>query len=427
MPKVRFYTLGCKVNQYETQAVREGFLNKGFKESKTDKADIYVVNTCTVTNTADRKSRERIYRCIRNNPKAKVVVTGCYVEKDSDKIAQISGVDLIIPNEHKDRIADIVSSNNDNFRLTGRQRFLNLEISDFSGHGRAFVKIQDGCDNHCSYCKIPYVRGESRSREFASIVKEVSRLVNNGFQEIVLTGICLGAYGRDLKQNIDLVDVITAIEDLGASFRIRLSSIEAKDVTERLIQKIASSEKLCKHLHIPFQSADNEILKLMNRNYTAELYKKKVDSIRESLPDVAITTDIMVGFPQESESRFQNTFKFLEEVSPSRMHIFPFSPRENTAAYKLGDSVNSKVKKERLMLLQDLAKSSSYEYRKSFLNKELVVLVEQDKDRKTGLFNGYSDNYIKVLIQSKKSLEKNKLLTVKVTEVTPDFTVAKTF
>ena len=425
MPKVKFYTLGCKVNQYETQAVRESFLNKGFKESKTDKADIYVVNTCTVTNTADRKSRERIYRCIRNNPKAKVVVTGCYAQKDSNKIAQISGVDLIIPNEHKDRIADIVSSNNDNFRLTGTQRFLNLGISDFAGHGRAFVKIQDGCNNHCSYCKIPYVRGESRSRELASIVKEVSRLINNGFQEIVLTGICLGAYGRDLKQNMDLVDVITAIEDLGASFRIRLSSIEVRDVTDRLIQKIASSGKLCRHLHIPFQSGDNEILKLMDRNYTTEFYKKKVDCIRKSLPDAAITTDIMVGFPQESELRFRNTVKFLEDVSPSRMHIFPFSPRENTGAYKLGDPVNSKVKKKRLMLLQDLAKSSSYEYRKSFLNKELVVLVEQDKDKKTGLSNGYSDNYIKVLIQSKKPLEKNKLLAVKVMEVTPDSTVAK--
>lgn len=424
MPTIKFHTLGCKVNQYETQAVRESCLSKGFRETKRGKADFYVINTCTVTNTADRKSRECIYRCIRENPNAKVVVTGCYVQKDSGDIAGISGVDLIIPNQQKNSIADILFSKKTKSCSASERKYSDLEISSFSNHARAFVKIQDGCNNRCSYCKIPIVRGKSRSRDLLSIVREVDRLIKNGFQEIVLTGICLGAYGKDLEEEFDLVNVIEAIEKLDGNFRIRLSSIEAKDVTDKLIDKIAGSPKMCRHLHIPFQSGDNEILKKMNRHYTAESYRRLVDKIRNMIPQIAITTDIMIGFSSETEKRFKNTVKFLKETSPSRMHIFPFSPREHTAAYGFAGRIDSKKKKRRLEFLKDLAREISHEYRKQFLHKELVVLLEHKKDKKTGLAQGYSDNYIKILINSNKPTSRNKLQKVEIAKVTPDITLS---
>ncbi|HOX54752.1 MAG: tRNA (N(6)-L-threonylcarbamoyladenosine(37)-C(2))-methylthiotransferase MtaB [Candidatus Omnitrophica bacterium] len=420
MPTIKFHTLGCKVNQYETQAIREACLKRGFKEAGNGKADCYVINTCTVTSAADRKSREYIYRSVRENPKAKVIVTGCYVEKDRDKITGIEGVDLIISNEQKNVISDLLLSKE--IKPVGRnnQKFTDLEISNFFDHDKAFVKIQDGCDNHCSYCKVSVVRGRSRSRDFQSIVKETERLIKNGFQEIVLTGICLGAYGRDLKQGTDLVSVIDSIEKLDGDFRIRLSSIEAKDVTDKLIDRIAGSKKMCRHLHIPFQSGDDSVLKKMNRKYTAESYIELVNRIRKEIPQIAITTDIMVGFTQETEKRFKNTVGFLKEIKPSRVHIFPFSPREHTPAYCFGERIDSATTKARMLILQGLAREMSYQYRKKFLHKILEVLVEQQIEKETGFFQGYSDNYIKTFINSKKPILGNKLKKVKITAVTPD-------
>jgi len=423
MPTIKFHTLGCKVNQYETQAIREACFKKGFKETSSKKADCYVINTCTVTNAADRKSRECIYRCIRENPVAKVVVTGCYVQKDKDEISSIPGVDLIVPNEQKNNIAGLLLAKQGK-SCAIQNEYTDLEISSFADHDKAFIKIQDGCNNRCSYCKIPIVRGKSRSRDLVSIVREAERLIRSGFQEIVLTGICLGAYGKDLKEKFDLVDVIESIEKLEGKFRIRLSSIEAKDVTEELTDKIASSSRMCRHLHIPFQSGDNTVLKKMNRHYTADFYRKLIDKIRNKIPQIAITTDIMIGFPTETEKRFNNTFKFLKEIAPSRMHIFPFSPRENTPAFAFADKVDSSTMKSRMHKLQDLAKEISYEYRKQFLHKELVVLAERKRDKKSGLLQGYSDNYIKIFINSKKLAPGNNLQKVRITQVTPDTTLS---
>lgn len=424
MPTIKFHTLGCKVNQYETQAIREACLKRGFKELRNGKADCYVINTCTVTSAADRKSREHIYRSIRENPKARVLVTGCYVEKDKNQIAEIEGIDLIIPNGQKNNIADILSSKKIKSSSSDSQKFTDLEISSFSDHDKAFIKIQDGCDNHCSYCKVSVVRGRSRSRDFQSILKEAERLIKNGFQEIVLTGICLGAYGRDLKQRGDLVGLINVIEKLDGDFRIRLSSIDAKDVTDSLIDKIANSKKMCRHLHIPFQSGDNAVLRKMNRKYTAESYARLVKKIRRQIPQIAITTDIMIGFPSETEKRFKNTVKFLNEVRPSRVHIFPFSPREHTPAFRFGDRIDGNTTKVRMVVLQNLAREISYEYRKKFLHKTLEVLVEQQIDQETGFLQGYTDNYIKTFINSKKPILGNKLKKVKITAVTPDSTLS---
>lgn len=422
MKRIKLFTLGCKVNQYETQAIREGFFKKGYKESDNGKADIYIINTCTVTQTADRKSREYIYRSIRKNPKAKIVVTGCLVEKDKDKIENISGVDFIVPNVQKNRIAEIISDADDSF-LSDNRRYDDLCISDFAKHSKAFIKIQDGCDNRCSYCKVSVVRGVSRSRRLENIIDEASCLIKNDYKELVLTGICLGSYGKDLKEKIDLVDVIDQVESINGGFRIRLSSIEAKDVTDRLIKKMVQSPRLCRHLHVPFQSGDDEILRLMNRKYTKDYYVNLVKKIRRHIPMVGITTDIMVGFPGEAEKRFRNSVDFLEEVRPHRMHIFPYSPRKHTAAFSFKDRIAPHIVKERLNHLQGLAKKYSYEYRKSFLNEELEVLVENRPDKNLGLATGYSDNYIKMLIKDKK-VSPMKLVKTKVIEVAPQLTVA---
>jgi threonylcarbamoyladenosine tRNA methylthiotransferase MtaB len=422
---VKFYTLGCKVNQYETQSIRENFLKKQYKEVKQGKADIYVINTCTVTQTADRKSREYIYRCLRENPKSTIIVTGCYVQKDRDLISKINGIDFIIPNEMKNKITDIIISQKEKLDFTEDNKYQDLKISNFANHSRAFVKIQDGCNNSCSYCKIPLVRGRSRSRDLSSIIQEVSRLINNGFKEIVLTGICLGEYGREFKERIELVDVIEELEKLEGEFRIRLSSIEAKDIDDRLIQKFSKSKKLCRHLHIPFQSGDDEILRLMNRKYTVSFYKEVIKKVRSYIPQIAITTDILVGFPYETQRRFQNTINFLKEISPSRIHIFPFSPRQQTLAYSLPNRIDSATVRIRIRQLQNLAKEKSFEYRKQFLNKDLMVLIEDKTDRQTGLPTGYSDNYIKILLINEKGALARKLLRVRLIKVTSDFTLAK--
>jgi len=420
MPTIKFCTLGCKVNQYETQAIRESFLRKNCRETSNGKADIYIINTCTVTQTADRKSREYIYRCRRENPDARVVVTGCYVQKDKERIEHIQGIDFIIDNALKNKISDIIISSKNIFP---ERRYQDYKISNFADHSKAFIKIQDGCNNRCSYCKVTLVRGPSKSRDLKSIIQEANRLIKKGFQEIVLTGICLGSYGRDLKGNVDLVGVIRKIESLDGDFRIRLSSIEARDVTDELIEKIADSKKMCRHLHIPFQSGDDEILKFMNRKYSSRYYRELVKRIRISVPEIAITTDIMVGFPHETERRFQNTFEFLKEIAPSRIHIFPYSPRKGTAAFSM-PKVDEKIVKKRLKLLRDLAREKSFEYKKRFLNKKLVVLVEENPDRQTSLQKGYSDNYIKVIIKSKKPLKRNRLHSIIINEVSPEATFA---
>ena len=419
MNTIKFYTLGCKVNQYETQAIRETFLNNGFRELNSgEQADVYIINTCTVTSKAEGKSQGLIRKALNENPKAKVIVTGCCVQ-DNNFISQDKRI-IAVKNELKNKISQIL--NNQSLSNSGGiDSYLNLSISDFKGHNRAFVKIQDGCENNCSYCKVTLARGELRSRELSEIKKEVKRLVNKGFKEIVLTGICLGAYGKDFKNSIVLSDVIEEIVDLPGGFRVRLSSIEARYISDRIIKLLSASLKLCRHLHIPFQSGDNDILKKMNRHYSAEDYLALVQKIRAEIPDIAITTDIMVGFPGEKDENFQNTFSFLEEVSPSRMHIFPFSPRKGTAAFNFLDRIAPQKVKLRIGRLKALAKQASYEYRYRFLNKEVEVLIETQRSKINNYLKGYSDTYINVLIDADDSLI-NRIIKVKINKVDSNFT-----
>jgi threonylcarbamoyladenosine tRNA methylthiotransferase MtaB len=395
MPRIKFYTLGCKVNQYDTQSIRERFLARGFKEAAGgDKADLYLINTCTVTAVADTKSRAIIQRCVNQNPKARVIVTGCMVKNDFRQLAKIKGVTFIVS-----------------------KSFFSEGISDFSLHTRAFVKIQDGCDNSCAYCKVPLARGRSRSRPIKEIVQEAQNLSKKGFKEIVLTGICLGAYGKDLGKDIGLVTVIEKLEKIKGLLRLRLSSIEAGDVTDELIKKIAKSKKICRHLHIPIQSGDDEILRKMRRRYSRDYYIGLVNKLKENIPGLALTTDCLVGFPGESEKHFRNTLDLVKRISPLKMHIFPYSRREGTyAANDPSGEVSPLLIRERIGILKKAAEYCAKACKKSFLKQRLPVLFEGESNDLKGYWEGYTDNYIKVLFKSQRIL-RNKLMYVKLKEV----------
>ena len=401
MKTVKFYTLGCKVNQYDTQSIRERFLQCGYAEVNDGKpADVYVINTCTVTQAADSKSREMVRRSCRESPKARVIVTGCLAENPNENLKAMPGVDYIIG-----------------------KRFFPVGISSFFKHTRAFLKIQDGCDNFCSYCKVPLVRGRSRSRPLEEIIHEANQLAINGHKEIVLTGICLGDYGKDLEPKINLVRVIKELEKIERVIRIRLSSIEAKDVTAALINHMARSKKLCPHLHIPIQSGDNVILKKMRRKYTRDDYLKLVRKIRMQIPGIAITTDCLVGFPGETEGQFQNTADLLKKILPLRTHIFPYSRREGTSAAEDPSIVSPHTVKGRAESLKKTASFCAASYKKKFIGKSADVLFEGRSKLRPDCWEGHTGNYIPVLLRSKLDL-KNKLLRVRLKKVDGDYLLA---
>ncbi|MDD4980842.1 MAG: tRNA (N(6)-L-threonylcarbamoyladenosine(37)-C(2))-methylthiotransferase MtaB [Candidatus Omnitrophica bacterium] len=433
MPTVRFFTLGCKVNQYDTQSIRESFRKSGFKEIEDGRrADIYVINTCTVTSRADRKSRQLIHYSHRLNPAARIIVTGCYAELDSSKINKIPGVTHIVKNKDKDRIPELLGGHNKPHGPNG------AGITSFKNHTRAFLKIQDGCDNFCSYCKVPLVRGILKSKPLDEIAREAKGLIKNGFKEIVLCGICLGAFGRDFKKRVNparntkaiinenkisngvnLVDAIEAIEDIEGLLRIRLSSIEASDVSDKLIERMARSQKLCRHLHIPLQSGDDKILKKMHRKFSRQDYLNLIRKIRRRIPAIAITTDALVGFPGEGEPNFKNTLGLVKKICPLKTHIFPYSPRPGTAAYNFKDKVSPVKIKERVSLLKDIARESSLIYKKQFLNQDMDVLIEGHHTKDKGYWQGHTDNYIKVLVKSGQDL-KNQLIRVRLKKIVKD-------
>jgi len=418
MPKFSIKTLGCKVNQYESQLIRENFLANGFIEvNGKEAADVYVINTCTVTNQADKDSRYFIRKAHNLNPQAKIVVTGCITERDADTISKIEGVTDIIRNCDKDKL---LSSITDDLRLTTYDY-----ITDFKDHNKAFVKIQDGCNNFCSYCKVPFVRGRSRSRPLDEIKNEVDTLLKNGFKEIVLSGICLGEWGRDLAGDLELADVIEELQNCDGDFRIRLSSIELKYISDKLLEKMAASKKMCRHLHIPLQSGDNHILKMMNRPYAKEAFLEGIKRIRSFIPEIGLTTDVLVGFPGETDRHFEETLKVVKRFKPHRIHAFSFSRREGTKAAELTGQVSSGIIKNRMEKLAKISEDISRDYRKGFLGKELEVLIEDKRDKATGFLTGYADNYIKVMINEGDSL-KRTLHGCKISEVTVEYTLATT-
>lgn len=408
---IKFYTLGCKVNQYETQKIREDFLNFGFKEiDNGQKVDIYLINTCTVTQRADSQSLQLIRRLRKENPHARIVVTGCLTELDAQKIKTVCRRSLIFKNKEKEKIISHFAHENSRTQELKNSRAKN-GISYFKNHTRAFLKIQDGCNNFCSYCKVPLVRGPSSSRQKEEIVQEAKQLVKNGFKEIVLSGICLGAYGRDLKPKINLVRLIRDLEKVDALLRLRLSSLEVAWVSDELIELMATSKKLCPHLHIPLQSGDDEILKKMNRHYTCSYYLNLVKKIKTRIPEVAITIDCLVGFPGETRENFLNTEKLIKEIVPLRAHIFPYSSREGTAAFAFSGNLNPRVIRERIDSLKRTAEICAEKYKKGFLGKNKDVLIECRNKNLPDFWEGYTDNYLKVLIKDSRNLE-NQIVCV---------------
>lgn len=415
MRTVGILTLGCKVNTYESEFIisklkENNYIIKDF----TDICDVYIINTCTVTNTSDIKSKKMIRAAINRNPDACVVAMGCFIEANKDY--EIEGLDIVIGNKDKSKIIELLdeyfTKKETLKRLYQEEKtvFEDMYITDFPGRTRAFVKIQDGCENFCSYCIIPFVRGKCRSKEKTEVIKEITDLVNNGYQEVVLTGIHTGNYGVDLDTNF--AELLKEIVKINGLKRLRISSIEITELTEEVLDVIKSSNIIVDHMHIPLQAGSNEVLKLMNRKYDLDFFYNKIHEIRSIRPNISITTDVLVGFPGETEEMFKRTIQTCRELSLTKIHVFPFSLRKGTKAETLPDHIDNEEKKHRARRLLEVSKELELNYFNKYLNKEVEVLIEETKD---GASFGHTDNYLYVKIN--KELEHNTFVTVKITAI----------
>lgn len=404
-------TLGCKVNQCDSQYVREKLISQGMREiSERDEADLIIVNTCCVTSGADRKSRNAVRAAVNNKSKGHVVVIGCYAGYDRAVIEQLGGVEAVFDNSQRNDFLRWLE--NRKFSLSGRRDdpvdMQTISKKAFLGRTRAFLKVQDGCDNRCSYCIIPYVRGPSRSRPIEEITEEANMRSEEGFKEIVLTGVCLGSFGKDFDKKVDLIDIVDKIEKVPGIERIRLSSIEASDVTDKLLERMGQTSKLCPHLHIPFQSGDDEVLASMYKKLRVADYQKIINKARKMIKNLAITCDFIAGFPLEKEKNFRNTLEFIKFVKPARVHFFPYSRRKGTVQYS--QLIASKVVKDRMIEMRKLSGKLAKAYCKDFIGKKIDVLFE----KRTGAgWQGYSQNYIQVFVETDELLG-NALRQVKI-------------
>ena len=426
MKRVAFYTLGCKVNQYETEAMLELFEKEGYEKAETeDYADVYVINTCTVTHMSDRKSRQYIRRMKKKNPDAIIAVVGCYSQVSPEEILSIDEVNLVMgTNDRKKIVEEVkkidasrkVSTVDDIMKV---KAFEEIEINKTNGKTRAFMKIQDGCDRYCSYCIIPYARGRVRSRDLESIVKEVENLASNGYKEVVLTGIHVASYGKDIKDSdIKLLDVIKQINDIEGIERIRLSSVEPILFTDEFVEAVSTMDKVCPHYHLSLQSGCDETLKRMKRRYTTEEYKTIVDRLRAAIPNVSITTDVIVGFPGETNEEFDKTYEFLKDIELTHMHVFKYSPRKGTPAATMENQVDPSTKHERSEKLLQLNEENFKKFGQKMLDKEFNVLFEQKVgDNK---YEGLTENYVKVIVESDNDISE-QILKVKIKDVKNEF------
>ena len=405
--KVAIHTLGCKVNSYESEAMIELFKQKGYEEVPfKDIADVYVINTCTVTNTGDSKSRQMIRKAVRKNPEAVICVVGCYSQIAPEDIQNIEGVSVVLGTQFRNEIVDLVEQ----FQKDKKQivkvadvmrlrTFEDLNIDHFS-NTRAFLKIQDGCNNFCTYCIIPYARGRVRSRSPESVLKQAQELVDRGYYEIVLTGIHTAGYGEDLD-HYSFYDLLVDLIKIKGLKRLRISSIETSQIPDEMIDLIASSDIIVDHLHVPLQSGCDETLKRMNRKYNCEQYYQKLMKIKEKIPDIVFTTDVIVGFPGESEEEFEKTYQFIQKVGFTQLHVFPYSPRRGTPASKMENQIDERIKHERVNRLIDLSHQLNGTYAKSQIGQTLRVLFEKEEN---GFYVGHGDNYLLVKVQSDEQL-----------------------
>lgn len=421
--KFKIMTLGCKVNQYESESMERLFVERGYKKAeKNDKVDIYVINTCAVTGQAAAKSRQYISRAKRNNPKAQIAVVGCYSQVTPDEIDSLGGVNVILGTKDRHRIVDLL----DQSKISGQsinavadinrnQVYDELDFTTKREMTRAYIKIQEGCNMFCSYCIIPYARGPISTREMENILEEAKGLANSGYKELVLTGIHVESYGKDRgKDYYRLIDVIEKVAQLDGVERIRLSSVEPRIIDHDFLERYKATGKGCDHFHLSLQSGSNHILKVMNRKYTTDEYRKKVDLIRSYFPDCGITTDIIVGFPGETQELFIETIDFIKSIKFSKIHVFPFSKRKGTPAYDFKNQVDGNEKKARARLLSKIETQISESFLDSFIGKELSVLFELESSSDKWIM-GYSTNYLRVEVQRDLDLV-NQIKKVRIIE-----------
>ncbi len=406
MKTVAFHTLGCKVNQYETEAMEELFQKNGYSIVDSEEiADIYVINTCTVTNLSDRKSRQFIRKSKKTNQDSIIAVVGCYSQVSPDEVSKIEGVDVIIGTSERNRIVELCEksrTSNEKINIVrsikGNKEFEKIKIDEIKSRTRANIKVQDGCNQFCSYCIIPYARGPIRSRDYDEILEEAEKIAKAGFKEAVLTGIHIASYGKDNK--IPLVDVLKGIGEIEGIERIRLGSLEPTLIDDDFMKKIKDIGKVCDHFHLSLQSGSDSVLNRMNRKYTTSIYKDKVDIIRKYMPDAGITTDIIVGFPGESEEEFKETYDFVKEIGFSKIHVFKYSPRKGTPAAQMDNQIDGNTKNLRSEKLIALGEEVAESFRNRFINRYVEVLFEEENKKNPGYYEGYTTNYLRVSISS---------------------------
>lgn len=432
---VSFYTLGCKVNQYETNAMEQQFIKNNYEiVENTQKADIYVINTCTVTNMAERKSRQMLRRVKEINPSAVLVVCGCYAQVAKNELEQIPEIDIILGINEKNEIVQIVENYMEKMAeqdkrsqeaeiddVSKQKEFLDFGDVTYTEKNRAVVKVQDGCNMFCSYCIIPYARGRIRSRKIESVVSEIKKIAKEEIKEVVITGIHVASYGKDFdnentSKKIRLIDLLEAINKIDGIDRIRLSSLEPTIVDEEFATRLSKLDKICDHFHLSLQSGCDETLKRMNRKYTTQIYRDAVATLRKYYPEASFTTDVIVGFPGETDEEFAKTYEFLKEIDFYRLHVFKYSPRRGTVAEKMPNQIDGNKKEERSNKLIELSNNTENKHKKNYIDKTVKVLFEEFED---GFFKGHTTNYMMVKVAgSEEQLGKfvNKILDVKIKE-----------
>ena len=429
MKKVSFYTLGCKVNQYETNAMAQKFKEAGYEivDINDDISDICIVNTCTVTNMSDRKSRHSLRRVKEKNPSAIIAAVGCYAQVAKNDLEKMSEIDIVLGNEEKANIVQYVEkfmgNQNENKLveiedIATKKEFEDMGQITYTEKTRAFIKVQDGCNQFCSYCIIPYARGRVRSRNAESIIKEITQIAQNGIKEVVITGIHVASYGRDFGNENGLIELLEKINEIEGIKRIRLGSLEPKIITEEFMQRLSKLKKMCHHFHLSLQSGCDATLKRMNRKYTTAEVKEIIERLRRYYDDVMLTTDIIVGFPGETEEEFEATYQFLKEVKLYKMHVFQYSPRKGTRAAVMPNQIDGNIKEARSKKLIELSNENQEMYNQQLVGKDVEVLFE-DKEVEDGItyFRGHTQNYVLVKYETDENLE-NTLKNVRILELT---------
>ena len=429
--KVAFYTLGCKVNQYETESLKTKLIKLGYEDVDFDGySDFYIVNSCTVTSIADKKTRNILRRAKRHNPNGKVIVTGCYAQTNGEELLKIDEVDYVVGNTNKEGIVTLIEelkSKEPNHLMVSdifqEDKYQELEFSTLREMSRAYIKIQDGCNNLCSYCKIPFGRGKSRSRNFENIISEAKKLVEEGYKEIILIGINIGDYGKDLEGDIVFEDLLESLTKIDGITRIRLGSIYPDRITDRFIS-VMKNPKIMPHLHISLQSCDDDVLKAMRRKYGVELIKERLQKLKSEVENIEYTADVIVGFPGETEKMYENTKEAIKEIGFSSLHVFPYSEREKTLAATFKDQIPMQVRRERVIDLEKAQEECGEKIREKYLGKELTVLVEEQKK---GNYFGYSKNYLRVEILGKENiiLKTNDEVKVKIISIEKELLIGE--